>query len=77
MHCTSGRVSSSRGFLVPQPPDGIELSTGTLRGPLLLGVCVPGVPGGVKAGERREGGGGRVSVGVPAFADGGSAKSST
>ena len=44
----------------PQPPLSTELSTGTLRGSerrRLLGVAVPGVDGGVKAGERSDGGG--------------------
>lgn len=52
---------------MPQPPAGSLLSTGTLRGssreweekgPDDVGVAVPGVTGGVKAGERRDGGGG-------------------
>lgn len=42
---------------MPQPPDGIDESTGTLRGCSLRGVEVPGVAGGVKAGDRRDGGG--------------------
>lgn len=54
-HWTSGRVSRRRGFLVPQPPEGMEESTGTLRGCSLRGVVVPGVAGGVKAGDRSEG----------------------
>lgn len=58
MHCTSGKVCSSFGLLLPHPPSGIELSTGTPRGPDLVGVCVPGVCGGVKAGESSDGGGG-------------------
>lgn len=57
MHCTSGSVSRSRGFLVPQPPDETDESTGTPRGCSLRGVTLPGVAGGVKAGDRREGGG--------------------
>lgn len=61
IHSTRGRVSSSRGCLEPHPPDGIELSTGTPRGSCRMsaGVEVPGVEGGVKAGDSRESGGGR------------------
>jgi hypothetical protein len=75
MHSTSGSVSKRRGRLLPQPPVGTELSTGTPRGsdpddgcapPTVaiaergadVGVAVPGVGGGVKAGESNEGGGG-------------------
>ena len=74
-HSTSGSVSRSRGCLVPQPPVGIELSTGTPRGwgggaaSALLGVAVPGVDGGVNAGERREAGGACVN-GVDGWAAG-------
>lgn len=71
MHSTFGSVSRRRGFLVPQPPDGTLLSTGTERAEergcegksedvfreSVVGVAVPGVEGGVKAGERRDGGG--------------------
>lgn len=35
-HCTSGRVSSRRGRLFPQPPEGVVLSTGTPRGPAVV-----------------------------------------
>jgi len=65
MHSTCGNESSSLGFLVPHPPDGIELSTGMPRGSdndkevmEVEGVAVPGVWGGVKEGESKEGGGG-------------------
>jgi hypothetical protein len=64
MHSTCGSVSSSRGCLEPHPPVGIELSTGMLRGSrsaALLGVVVPGVDGGVNAGERRDAGGACVN----------------
>lgn len=52
----------------PQPPEGTELSTGTPRGSesnRLDGVAVPGVAGGVKAGDSSELGGGAFD-GVPA-----------
>lgn len=61
--------------MVPQPPLGTELSTGTPRGSdskrdeTLLGVAVPGVDGGVNAGETSDGGGGCVS-GVDGCRDG-------
>lgn len=65
MHSTCGKESSSLGFLVPHPPDGMELSTGMPRGSEserevmeVEGVAVPGVWGGVKEGESKEGGGG-------------------
>lgn len=60
IHSTSGRVSRSRGRFVPQPPEGMDESTGMPRGCGCSpkGVAVPGVAGGVKAGERRVGGGG-------------------
>lgn len=58
MHCTSGSVSRSLGFLLPHPPLGTELSTGTPRGPVLVGVRAPAVSGGVRAGDRSDGGGG-------------------
>lgn len=65
MHSTCGRDSRSLGFLLPHPPVGMELSTGMPRGSErerevmeVEGVAVPGVWGGVKEGERREGGGG-------------------
>ncbi len=60
--------------MLPHPPVGMELSTGMPRGsrgtaaPVLLGVTVPGVAGGVNAGERREAGGGCVN-GVAARAE--------
>ena len=50
--------------MLPHPPVGIELSTGMPRGnaaAALLGVTVPGVAGGVNAGERSEAGGGCVN----------------
>lgn len=68
MHCTSGRVSSNRGRLAPHPPEGFELSTGTPRGPAVVGVSVPGVAGGVKEGERSDGGGGGWEEDVPDWA---------
>lgn len=45
--------------MLPQPPEGMELSTGTPRGSERRrdGVEVPGVAGGVKAGETSEAGG--------------------
>lgn len=65
MHSTCGSDSSSLGFLLPHPPVGMELSTGMPRGSEresevmeVEGVAVPGVWGGVKEGDRREGGGG-------------------
>ena len=57
MHSTSGREERSFGFLVPQPPLGRVLSTGTERGSS-DGVKAPGVEGGVNSGERSDGGGG-------------------
>jgi len=53
--------------LFPHPPEGTELSTGTLRGSdkdSAVGVAVPGVAGGVKAGESSEGGGAGCANGV-------------
>lgn len=58
--------------MLPHPPVGIELSTGMPRGSAaaaLLGVVVPGVAGGVNAGESREAGGGCVN-GVVAWGNG-------
>ena len=56
MHSTSGSDRRSFGFLVPHPPPGTVLSTGTERGSS-DGVEDPGVDGGVNSGERRMGGG--------------------
>lgn len=63
---TSGSVSSNLGFLLPHPPDGIELSTGIPRSPAVVGVWFPGVAGGVKAGDSSDGGGGSVADEMPA-----------
>ena len=86
---TSGSVSSSFGRFEPQPPLGTELSTGTPRGaeeevllvvvgaPMMGGVCVPGVAGGVNAGDSRDGGGGWACETSPvACLGGGMARSS-
>lgn len=57
-HVTSGRTSRSFGFLEPQPPEAVLLSTGTERASLRCGgrgVWAPGVEGGVNAGETRPG----------------------
>lgn len=55
-HRTSGKTGTSFGFFVPHPPPGIVLSTGTEGAPRrCAGVDVPGVSGGVKAGERSAG----------------------
>lgn len=62
IHSTCGSVSSNFGRLLPHPPLGFELSTGTPRGSdCRAGVADPGVDGGVNAGERSDcGGNGRV-----------------
>lgn len=53
---TSGSLASSFGFFLPQPPLATVESTGTERGRCCReGVCIPGVEGGVNAGETSPG----------------------
>lgn len=54
---TSGNLSNNFGFLAPHPPVAVDESTGTdFAGRFSSdGVDVPGVDGGVKAGETRPG----------------------
>jgi hypothetical protein len=54
---TSGNLSSNFGFLDPHPPAAVDESTGTdFAGRFSSdGVDVPGVDGGVNAGETRPG----------------------
>lgn len=53
---TSGSLASNFGFFFPQPPLATVESTGTERGRCCReGVWIPGVEGGVKAGETSPG----------------------
>lgn len=72
---TSGSLSSSFGFFCPQPPLATVLSTGTDLGiswaaERCKGVEVPGVDGGVKAGDTRSGRGASGSASEFASANG-------
>jgi hypothetical protein len=72
MQFTSGSFLRSFGFLEPQPPSAVVLSTGTdfagrVAGSRDEGVEMPGVEGGVKAGDTRPGS--SESVSFPARED--------